>query len=66
MIYLQHLVSSGCLPSCVQNLYKEHLKISNVDGVDEIIFSEEWLEFFDMLKNRPEDWPDICIKICDR
>ena len=50
----------------ISQLYKEHLKISNVDGVDEIIFSEEWLEFFDMLKNRPEDWPDICIKICDR
>ena len=50
----------------ISQLYKEHLKISNVDSVDEIIFSEELLEFFDMLKNRPEDWPDICIKICDR
>ena len=35
----------------ISQLYKEHLKISNVDSVDEIIFSEEWLEFFDMLKN---------------
>ena len=29
-------------------------------------YSDEWIEFFDMIKNRPEDWPDICVKICDR
>ena len=47
-------------------MYREHLKISNVESVEEIIFSDEWIEFFDMIKNRPEDWPDICVKICDR
>jgi hypothetical protein len=49
----------------ITKLYSKHLKISNVDNIEEIMFSEEWLEFFDMLENRPEDWPDICIKICD-
>ena len=64
-----------CCFTCVNNpekhkgisqLYGEHLKISNVESVEEIIFSDEWIEFFDMIKNRPEDWPDICVKICDR
>lgn len=50
----------------ISQLYAENLKIDNVESVEEIIFSEEWLEFFNMLENRPEDWPDICIKICDR
>jgi len=50
----------------ISQLYAEHLKIDNVDSVEEIIFSEEWFEFFDMLNDRPDDWPDICIKICDR
>ena len=48
----------------ISQLYAEHLKISNVDSIEEIIFSDEWLEFFDMLKNRPAAWPRICIKIC--
>ena len=50
----------------ISQLYAEHLKIDNVDSVEEIILSDEWIEFFDMIKNRPEDWPDICVKICDR
>ena len=50
----------------ISQLYAEHLKIDNVDSVEEIIFSEEWLEFFDMLENRTEDCPDICVKIFDR
>ena len=64
-----------CCFTCVNNpekhkgisqLYGEHLKISNVESVEEIIFSDEWIEFFDMIKNRPEDCPDICVKICER
>ena len=54
----------GKYPNII-SINKEHLKISNVDSVEEIIFSDEWIEFFDMLKNRPEEWPKICIKICD-
>ena len=50
----------------ISQLYAEHLKIDNVDSVEEIIFSDEWIEFFDMIKNRPEGWPDICVKIFDR
>ena len=48
----------------ISQLYAEHLKISNVDSIDDIIFSDEWLEFFDMLENRPTDWPPICVRVC--
>ena len=50
-------------------LFKKMEKVSKVaeaDSIEDILFSDEWIEFFDMIKNRPEDWPDICVKICDR
>ena len=48
----------------ISQLYAEHLKISNVDSIDDIIFSDEWLELFDMLENSPTDWPPICVRVC--
>ena len=48
-----------------ERLYKERLKIDNVDSIEEIIFSDEWINFFDVIENKEDEWPDICLKVCD-
>lgn len=49
----------------ISSLYKERLKIDNVDSIEEIIFSDEWINFFDVIENKEDEWPDICLKVCD-
>jgi len=48
----------------LKSLVKDHLKISNVDSVEQIINSKEWNEFFRVLKEQPEDAPQICKLLC--
>lgn len=45
-------------------LSQDHLKLSNVDSVEQIINSEEWNEFFRILKEQPENAPQICKYMC--
>ena len=49
----------------ISTLYKEELKIDNVDSIEEIIFSDEWRDFFDVIENKQDAWPEICLKVCD-
>jgi len=48
----------------LESLTKDHLKLSNVDSVEQIISSKEWNEFFKVLKEQPEDAPQICKLVC--
>tara|TARA_Y100000034_G_C6511761_1_gene219936 strand:+ start:106 stop:375 length:270 start_codon:yes stop_codon:yes gene_type:complete len=50
----------------ISTLYKEELKIDNVDSIEEIIFSDEWRDFFDIIENKQDEWPAICLKVCDQ
>ena len=43
----------------------DYLKIDNVDSIEEIIFSDEWRDFFDVIENKQDAWPKICLKVCD-
>ena len=47
----------------LHNLYKEHLHLDNVDTIDEIIFSDEWQEFLDALKDY-KTAPKVCKEYC--
>jgi len=44
-------------------LFKEELKIENVDTVEDIILSSEWLDFFNGL-TKGTSVPKICMKYC--
>tara|TARA_S200002703_G_scaffold87984_1_gene75937 strand:- start:37 stop:327 length:291 start_codon:yes stop_codon:yes gene_type:complete len=48
----------------LKSLSQDHLKLSNVDSVEQIINSEEWNEFFRILKEQPEDAPQVCKHLC--
>ena len=41
-----------------------HLHFDNVESIEEILDSEVWQDFFDMLDNHPEDAPWTCKKYC--
>ena len=45
-------------------LTKDKFHISNIDRVEDVINSKEWIEFHRMLKENPENAPDICKKHC--
>ena len=47
----------------MDNLFKEELKIENVDTVEDIIMSTEWLDFFERLTTGTEI-PKICVRYC--
>jgi len=46
------------------DLLKDHLKLENVESVQDIENSDEWNNFFDMLKNNPEKAPYPCHYYC--
>jgi hypothetical protein len=45
------------------DLFKEELKIENVNTVEDIILSTEWLDFFNGL-TKGTSVPKICMKYC--
>ena len=47
----------------MDDLFKEELKIENVDTVEDIILSSEWLDFFNGL-TKGTSVPKICMKYC--
>ena len=50
-----------------EKLVQEHLHISNVKDVDEILFSDEWDEFFHNLIENPKLAPRVCkVKCCTK
>lgn len=69
---LGHSAEGYILPCCMSDhgaipqLWKEHLKIENVDSVDEILNSKEWISFFEMLRNNPNKSPSVCKRFCSK
>lgn len=48
-----------------ENLFSDNLKIENVDSIEDILFSDEWLSFFDIIKKGDiEELPSPCKKYC--
>tara|TARA_X000001316_G_C911987_1_gene27100 strand:- start:425 stop:715 length:291 start_codon:yes stop_codon:yes gene_type:complete len=47
-------------------IMKEHLKLENVETIDDIFLSEEWIDFFKMLNNNSNDAPFVCKKYCSK
>ena len=48
----------------IKTLFKEHLKLENNENVEDIFKSREWIDFYDMLKNKPEQAPPVCKNYC--
>ena len=46
------------------NLMKKKLHIDNNKSVDDILNSDEWKDFWDLLKNNPQNAPDKCKQMC--
>ena len=46
------------------NMFKEELKLSNVESVEEIVLSTEWREFFEALLHDTEKVPEHCHQYC--
>ena len=44
--------------------YQEKFKISNVKNIKEITQSKEWVEFYLMLQQHPDQAPKVCWKMC--
>ena len=74
--YVGHSATGHLLPCCwcenqkdeeFKPLYKENLKIKNVDGIDEILLSDEWKYFAGLLSNDPvKNAPKTCWKYCGK
>ncbi len=45
------------------NLFKEHLKIKNNDSIEDILLSDEWIEFYDNLAS-VDTAPKTCKRYC--
>tara|TARA_B100000424_G_C22841338_1_gene448963 strand:+ start:558 stop:896 length:339 start_codon:yes stop_codon:yes gene_type:complete len=70
-----HNVSGHLMPCCwcfktndpdINVLNQEHLKIENVDSIEEIVLSDEWLKFTNTLANDPLNAPKTCWKYCGK
>ena len=47
--------------------YQEKFKISNVDDIKkDILESKEWVEFYLMLQQHPDQAPKVCYKNCGK
>jgi hypothetical protein len=44
--------------------FDESLKVSNVETIQKIIISSQWMSFHRMLIEAPENAPDVCKKFC--
>jgi MoaA/NifB/PqqE/SkfB family radical SAM enzyme len=48
----------------LQPLFNEKFNLSNVDKIEDIIYSEEWLNLFNTLLTDPENAPGVCKRFC--
>lgn len=48
----------------VDSFFNSHLNIKNHENIQDIFDSKEWVDFWDMLLNRPEEAPPICYEYC--
>ena len=44
--------------------YQDKFKISNVKNIKEITQSKEWVEWYLMLQQHPDQSPKVCWKVC--
>ena len=49
----------------VSRFYKNSMKVSNVESIEDIVEGEEWQSWFDTIINNPEQAPSICKRHCD-
>ena len=47
-----------------EKLVQDHLLVENVDSIEDILFSDEWDEFFHNLVEHPEKAPPVCKSKC--
>ena len=48
----------------IEALFADHLKVENNNSLEDILFSKEWIEFYDLILNHPEKAPKECYKYC--
>ena len=49
----------------VSRFYKDSMKVSNVERIEDIVEGEEWQSWFDTIINNPEKAPSICKRYCE-
>ena len=73
-----HSASGWLIPCCwldpnglniidknISMLFKDELKIENVDSIEDIILSDEWINFMKILQSNDDDKiPLVCKKKC--
>ena len=45
-------------------LFNDKLHIDNNESIEDILMSDTWLEFYDMLEHQPNEAPKHCHKKC--
>lgn len=48
----------------LRELFRDEIHIDNVDCVEDIITSDYWTNFYDILMNHPEEAPEVCKSYC--
>tara|TARA_Y100000004_G_C8731535_1_gene334533 strand:- start:97 stop:405 length:309 start_codon:yes stop_codon:yes gene_type:complete len=48
----------------LKKLFNEHLHINNNDSVEEILLSDEWIEFKNTITKDYDNAPDVCKRYC--
>jgi len=48
----------------VHKFYREHLNITANNDIKDIFLSREWIDFYEMLRNNPQDAPPVCYEYC--
>jgi hypothetical protein len=53
---------NGC--TGYERFYKQSLHIDNNESIEDILLSDTWLEFYNMLEHRPNEAPQHCHSKC--
>ena len=48
----------------LMKLFRPHLHLSNVDSIEKILLSDEWLDFKKSITKDYEKAPDVCRRYC--
>lgn len=48
----------------LRDLFRDEIHIDNVNSIEDIITSEPWMTFYDILMNHPEKAPEVCKQYC--
>ena len=50
----------------IQELIKDKFKLENIDKIEDVLNSDEWVNFFNLLSNEPNKSPKICQNYCKK